>query len=113
MMLCTSNKQGDSKMSEEVKVEKIYVGNAKVQKSQYGDILKLKIGPNDVEKINKWAKDNEGWVNISIMESKKPSDKGYTHYAIIDQWKPDPSKSKKATGTTSASKPDDSDNLPF
>ena len=95
--------------------EKIYVGNAKIKEGQYGKIVKLKIGPSDLEKINNWAKDNAGWVNIDIMESKKMSDKGYTHYAQIDQWKPDSSRStgsSQSTPSQSSSKVD-SDNLPF
>ena len=95
--------------------EKIYVGNAKIKEGQYGKIMKLKIGPSDLEKINNWAKDNAGWVNIDIFESKKVSDKGYTHYAQLDTWKPDSSRSAGSSQSTTSqsSVAIDPDNLPF
>ncbi len=38
------------------------------------------------------AIEENGWANILISRRKKPSDKGVTHYAYQDTWKPDGNK---------------------
>ena len=32
---------------------------------------------------------DEGWCAITIAERKTPSEKGATHYAYINEWKPE------------------------
>ena len=51
--------------------ERKYVGRIEVKNTQYGDIIKLSLGPNDIEAIN-GSKSPKGWVTIDI----KPSSKG-------------------------------------
>ena len=41
----------------------------------------------NIEELKKHADEN-GWVNMTIAERKTVSDKGYTHYAYEDEFKP-------------------------
>ena len=41
----------------------------------------------NIEELQKHADEN-GWVNMVIAERKTISDKGYTHYAYKDEFKP-------------------------
>ena len=85
--------------------EKVYVGNGKVIKTQYGDLTKLSLTADDVEKLQN-SLDN-GWVNVVIKERREPSATGFTHYLEVDTWKPTPredgaapAKAKKAPAAT-------------
>ena len=40
-----------------------------------------------VDELKEHADEN-GWVNIAISERRTPNEKGYTHYAYKDEWKP-------------------------
>lgn len=64
--------------------EKIYVGNAKKITTQYGDLMKLSITAEDLEKMQ--ANLSNGWINIK--ECREPSAGGMTHYLEVDTWKP-------------------------
>ena len=86
--------------------EKIYVGNGRNIKTNYGDMLVLSFHADDVKKMKEWQDNNNGWVSLKILERKEPSKKGSTHYGIIDTWKP----SKNHTYTSNSSTGDD---LPF
>jgi hypothetical protein len=66
--------------------DKKYCGNAKVIKTQYGDLMKISMTEADV-KILQESLDN-GWVNLVIKERRSPSPKGLTHYLEVDTWKP-------------------------
>lgn len=71
--------------------DKIYCGNGKKFKTQYGDMMKLSLHPDDIEKLvqrSKETKDRGGWVNIDLKERREPSEKGMTHYLEIDTWEP-------------------------
>ena len=59
--------------------------------SQKGDFkyFKLSFSPDDVKVLKENAKDGE-WLNLKIMKRKAPSDKGVTHYGVIDTWRPEP-----------------------
>jgi hypothetical protein len=66
--------------------EKIYCGNGKLIKTQYGDLMKLSFTTEDLEKLQ--SKLDNGWVNAVVKERREPSEKGTTHYLEIDTWKP-------------------------
>ncbi len=66
--------------------EKIYVGNAKKITTQYGDLMKLSMTAEDVEKMQ--ANLSNGWINVNIKERREPSAGGMTHYLEVDTWKP-------------------------
>ncbi len=70
--------------------DKIYIGNGKEKRfDDGGSIIKMSFSPKDLETMNAWANnDGNGWVNISVSKRKQPSDKGVTHYGILDTWKP-------------------------
>jgi len=72
------------------KKEKVFIGNGKTVNLEHGALLKFSLSPQDIEKINNWAKDNNGWCNLSISKRKEVSPKGMTHYGVLDTWKPTP-----------------------
>lgn len=71
--------------------DKIYCGNGKVIRTQYGDLMKLSFSKEDVQKLVEQSEANEsGWVNVVVKERREPSEKGTTHYLEVDTWKPEP-----------------------
>ena len=94
--------------------QKIYCGNGRVIKTQYGDLMKLSFTAEDVEKLQN-SLDN-GWVNVVVKERREVSDKGTTHYLEVDTWKPN---SEGEGSSEPASKPSQNkaevtaDDLPF
>ena len=68
------------------KTDKVYCGNAKVIKTQYGELTRISLSADDVQKMQ----DNldNGWINIVIKERRSPSPSGLTHYLEVDTWKP-------------------------
>lgn len=70
--------------------EKIYCGTGKkITFQDGGSLIKLLIGPNDLQAINQWAQGNNGWTNIKVCSRREPDQRGNTHYLEIDQWKPE------------------------
>lgn len=67
--------------------EKVYCGNGKAIKTQYGEMMKLSFTTEDVEKMKESLKN--GWVNCVVKERREPSKKGMTHYLEIDTWEPE------------------------
>ena len=51
--------------------EKVYVGNAKKITTQYGELMKLSITAEDVEKMQQNL--DNGWINIVVKERRSPS----------------------------------------
>lgn len=47
-----------------------FVGKIDVITTQYGEIIKFKIGPNDFKALEE-AKNESGWVVVDIKEGKK------------------------------------------
>ena len=48
-----------------------YVGRTKTVNGQYGEFYNISLGPNDIEKLVRWAKENEkGWVNLTMAQGK-------------------------------------------
>jgi outer membrane protein assembly factor BamA len=67
--------------------DKIYCGNAKAIKTQYGEIMKVSLSRSDIEKLT--ANLNEkGYVNLNITERREADKYGKTHSVVIDTWKP-------------------------
>ena len=73
--------------------DKIYCGNGKVIKTQYGELMKLSFTAEDVDKMKENLKN--GW-----------SEKGTTHYLEVDTWEPTQggggAPAKKAAGKPAA-----------
>jgi hypothetical protein len=59
-----------------------YVGRVETKNTQYGDIIKIGLGPNDLEMINA-SKSAKGWVTVDVKLKK---DGGY--YAEIASYEP-------------------------
>jgi len=83
--------------------EKVYVGNGKVIKTQYGDLTKLSLTADDVEKLQ--GNLDNGWVNVVIKERREPSATGFTHYLEVDTWKPTPRDGDDAPAAKKEEKP--------
>jgi hypothetical protein len=90
--------------------EKIYCGNAKIVKTQFGEMTKISLHKDDINKIVKFMKEgNLDWCNIVIKEKQNKTDGKPTHYLEIDDWKPTPD----ATPQPASEVQQDDDNLPF
>ena len=66
------------------KKEKNYIASSiKKISGQYGDFFNANFKMDDLQKIAK-----RGWVAIVISERREPSEKGATHYAYENDYKP-------------------------
>ena len=104
--------------------EKIYCGSGRIFSTKYGDIPKLSLSRNDLDKMYQWMDENEkDWVNLEVLPKKNPEQGKPTHYVAINEWKPE---KKEGTGNNvirppkpSAKEPvvldpiDNDDDLPF
>lgn len=75
-------------------MDKIYVGNAKTVTTQFGDILKVSMSADDLTTLQENL--SNGWVNFDILKRKAPSEKGMTHYAVLNTWKPESQANEEA-----------------
>lgn len=101
------------------KPAKTYVDALFIKKKTFGTdgvALKVSVQCKDFFEFAKKHKNEGGWLNFDIMERKTPSEKGHTHYAVLDTWKPNeqgekpaaaPAKKKAAAPETTAVEPDD------
>lgn len=70
--------------------EKIYCGNAKIVKTQHGDLTKISMSKDDINKIVTYMKQEKSdWINLVMKEKKNPVEGKPTHYLEVDTWKPD------------------------
>lgn len=77
----------------------LYCGNARIISTKFGDLTKVSMHKDDINKVVKWMKENNSdWVNFAIKEKKEKTEGKPTHYCEIDEWKPD---KKEATNTQS------------
>ena len=65
--------------------EKIYCGNGKVIKTQYGSQLKLSLTAEDVQTLQ--ANLDNGWVNIDVKKKRDENAK-FPYYLEVNTWKP-------------------------
>lgn len=96
-------------------MDKQYVGHGKVVTTQYGDILKMSLTAENVETLQKNLEN--GWVNFDVLKRKAPSEKGMTHYGVLNTWKPENADSAPASPTKKAEPTSveemDPEDLPF
>lgn len=75
---------------------KIYIpGVAKEIPTQYGGIIKLSMPVEDLKKLIDEHAQN-GWIIFAISKRKTPGDKGQTHSAWVDKWKPEAGARRRA-----------------
>lgn len=73
---------------------KLFVGRVKSRSTKFGTAQKIGLSKKDVELLH--AKLNEkGYVNLDLFPRKEQGKHGETHTLVIDEWQPDPEKSKK------------------
>ena len=64
-----------------------------MEKKYVNEIIGSMSGSTSLELIETLKEIEEnGWANLCIGKRQTPSDKGVTHYAYVDEWKPDVSK---------------------
>ena len=76
----------------------------KTQKTTFGDIIKISIKVEDVVKFLQ-DNSNNGWCDIDLLQKKQIDEKGRTHTAVLNNWKPN----KAAVAPVSVG----ADDLPF
>lgn len=59
----------------------------KTQKTAYGDIIKMSCKVEDVVAFLQQHQNN-GWVDIDLLQKKEVDAKGRTHTAVLNDWKP-------------------------
>ena len=98
--------------------QKTYVpGSVKEIPTNYGGILKMSMPVDDLKKLIDEHAQN-GWITFAIAKRKTVGEKGQTHSAWVDKWKPNPeaSGSRKATVQAQAGanlEESGSDDVPF
>jgi hypothetical protein len=89
--------------------EKIYCGNAKIVKTQYGDLTKISLSKQDLDKMDAHMRENQSnWINLVLKEKKETQPGKPTHYLEVDNWKP-----STPANTPPPPVQDESDELPF
>jgi hypothetical protein len=93
--------------------ETIYLNAIRGKKSMYGTKLSINV-ESFIEELNN-HKNEGGYCNIVIKDRKAPDKYGNNVYAVVDTWKPDPTKAKsnKAEATKSNTQVADDLDLPF
>lgn len=97
-------------MSEQQK-QKTYVNGVfvKTQKTNYGDIIKLSCKVDDlVAFLNEHS--SNGWVSIDLLQKKQVDEKGRTHTAVLNDFKPNGQQYAKPAQLSGAQSDND---LPF
>ena len=82
--------------------EKVYAGNGKVMTHNDRSWLKMTFHRDDISKMMAHAESNNGFVSLNINKRKEPSAKGYTHYGVLDTWKPKQQDSQETTNANNA-----------
>jgi hypothetical protein len=89
-------------------MEKIYCGNAKVVSTSFGDLTKISLSKDDINKMVGYMKSNKlDWINLVVKEKKNKVDGKPTHYLEVDTWKPE------AKEIPPEQPMEDKDDLPF
>lgn len=98
-------------MSEQQK-QKVYVNGMfiKTQNTAYGEIIKLSCKVEDVVKFLQ-EHQNNGWIDIDFLRKKEIDEKGRSHTAVLNDWKP--TGQKAAQPAPALSEAPTMDDLPF
>jgi|TARA_Y100000310_G_scaffold29525_1_gene28044 predicted RNase H-like nuclease len=74
--------------------EKTYINKCAIREHVFDSGSRVLNCAFNVDELKSHADDN-GWVNITIAERQTPSDKGYTHYVYLDEYKPKEKEAKE------------------
>ncbi len=80
-------------------MEKKYVNEIIVKEKTFdngGGLLRVSVKVPELIETLKEIEEN-GWANLCIGKRQTPSDKGVTHYAYVDEWKPNKSNESMPT----------------
>ena len=94
--------------------EKNYINGMIIKEKTFdngGSQLKISIKVSEFIEQLKSIEDKD-WANLIVSRRKEPSDKGVTHYAFEDPWKPNKSDQLMTKYGSEESK-NDEDELPF
>jgi len=94
--------------------DKIYCGNARIVTTKFGDITKVSMSKDDINKIVKYMKEGDSnWINLEVIEKKDPTKGKATHYVSIDTWKPEKREETGLPPSDIQPGDDEGDDLPF
>ena len=88
------------------------------------EVLSVSIKVEDFKTFLDNNANSGGWVKLDLRKRKTPSDKGQTHYALLDTWEPNKSGGDSKPAAKTGGKPaakakaapapvDDDDDIPF
>ena len=94
--------------------DKIYCGNARIVTTKFGDITKVSMSKDDINKIVKYMKEEDSnWINLEVIEKKDPTKGKATHYVSIDTWKPEKREETGLPPSDIQPTEEDDNDLPF
>lgn len=92
--------------------EKIYCGSGRIVSGKFGQIIKISLSKEDINKIVQHMNNSgSNWANLEMKEKKSPEQGKPTHYLQVDTWKPN-----QSAPSPSYAEPEPvstSDDLPF
>lgn len=98
-------------MSDKTYADGIFI---KSVKTTFGSILKVNIKVSDFTNFLKQHVNQNDFVTLDILERQKPSDKGHTHYAVLNEFKPKTESEVSVNeNLQNEQKEDDLNSLPF
>jgi len=93
--------------------DKIYCGSGRIVTGKFGQIIKISLSKEDINKIVSYMNQNGSeWANLEMKEKQNPVAGKPTHYLQIDDWKPEAKQAEQAPVRTESVESDD-DSLPF
>ena len=92
-----------------------YIGSMKIQETKYGPIYKALFSIEDLkELVQRMNANDQKLVNIDFKKKKKPSEKKFTHYGEVNDYKPKEEDPSFQQDSGASKKEDDlNDDLPF
>ena len=67
--------------------DKIYCGTGRVQITRFGDLLKLNLHRDDIQKIVNWMNENSSeWASLTVKEKREKVEGKPSHYIELDTW---------------------------
>jgi hypothetical protein len=90
--------------------------NARVQKTNFGDILKLGFNAESLIDFIKQHTNDRGYINFDVMPRKETDQYGNSHSVVLNEWKKDNFKGEMQERPKSTTPPltqSETDDVPF